>query len=238
MFDASGSSCSDESQEVPSASQAFELFQRDLEPAIELSGRELQTRPVSVHLSASSASKALATPAPRKHPPLPSSHIHSNLPIGHDFISPFNMQFVPENQQRGPHATLLMLRKGTLDSLIRGHASVPINAASLLIAASSLALPTGKANWEHVKHLMKQRRYIAMLSRVVLNFDLQSPSLLLPRNYLSDNAEPPVFEASIEASKGLVVIHNWLVCFAFCASMLVLMTVSPGGVHVNHRRPR
>jgi hypothetical protein len=237
MFDASGSSCSDESIEVPGAYQPGEYFQRSQEDAIDLTSQVSPNRPVSAHVSESSAVKALATPAPRKHP-LPSSHSHIHISMGHGSISPFNLQNVlPENQQKGPHAPLLMLRKGALDGLISRHASVSKNTASLLIAASSLALPPGKANWEHVKTLMKQRRYITMLSRVVLNFDQQSPSLLLPRNYVSDNAEPPVFESSSDASKGLAVIHNWLVCYAFCAFRLVLLTDPTGGVHVDHRWP-
>ena len=56
-----------------------------------------------------------------------------------------------------------------------------------------------------------QRRYISLLSHAVLDVDSQSPILSIPRDYLSNNPTPPVFQASSEAAQGLVIIHNWLV---------------------------
>ena len=103
------------------------------------------------------------------------------------------------------------MRKGTLDCLVKAHANVPSNVVSLLIAASSLGLPPSKSNWEHIQILLKQRRYIPILSRVVLDIDTRSPQLLLPREYVSNNTAPPTFHASSEASQGLIIIHNWLV---------------------------
>lgn len=120
---------------------------------------------------------------------------------------------------RGPHVTaLLMLRKGALDGLVGRLVDVPKDAISLLLAASSLMLPPDKLHWEHVKSLIQQRRYINMLSRVVLEVGPQSPSLFLARDYLSKNASPPAFQVSSEAAHGLSVIHNWLVHLFFnCA---------------------
>ncbi len=202
MFDVSGTSCSDDSIDgTRSPKKPVEQFSRDQKPV-----RESHTRQASVLSSQASASNALSTPAPQKHP-RPMTHVS----IGHGQPSPLNHPFRSESEHGGPHVPLLMLRKGTLDCLAKNHADVSSSAVALLVAASSLALPLGKSSWEHVKPLILQRRYISMLSRVILDFDSQSPFLQLPREYLSKHSTPPVFQASSDASHGLIIIHNWLV---------------------------
>lgn len=223
MFNASGSSCSsDEDLDYARGSHAAS------EHSVHI--QELRSE-ASSHKSPShlpfSASKfgahALDTPAPQKHP-RPANH--TCTPNGHASSLPVALRFQARSQQRGPHILLLAMRKGTLDGLVKRHASVPKDAISLLLAASSLVLPPGKSNWAHVQSLIQQRRFITMLSRAVLEIDSQSPSLLLPRNYLSNHATPPVFETSSEASQGLTVIHNWIVCICACileeASLLTI----------------
>jgi hypothetical protein len=209
MFDASGSSSSsDDAIDISSGTQvAPEISLHDEEPGRQLSSPE--TRPATMPHSRQSALQALATPAPEKHP-RPASHILWNHQ-SYDQAPPFQS----EMQKRELHVPLLMMRKGTLDALVRRSVSVPKSAISLLIAASSLALPLDKLKWEHVKTLIMQRRYIALLSHAVLDVDSQSPILSIPRDYLSNNPTPPVFQASSEATQGLVVIHNWLVLCLF-----------------------
>jgi hypothetical protein len=210
LFDDSGSSSSEDSINVTEVSQTrVAQHQRDQVHVVEASGRDYETH-VSVPLSESPASKALDTPAPQKHP-CPTIQSHSHLSIGHTSVTPSHLHFRHENRQRGPHVALLAMRKGTLDCLVKAHANVPSNVVSLLIAASSLGLPPSKSNWEHIQMLLKQRRYIPILSRVVLDIDTRSPQLLLPREYVSNNTAPPTFHASSEASQGLIIIHNWLV---------------------------
>ena len=218
MFDASGSSCSDNSIDSSRSPQiAVEQPPRDQKPA-----RESHSRQASVLSSQASASKALSTPAPQKHPrPM------AQVSIGHSQPSPSIPPFRSESEHGGPHVPLLMLRKGTLDCLAKNHSHAPSNAVALLVAASSLALPLGKSSWEHVKPLILQRRYIPMLSRVVLDFDPQSPSLQLPREYVSKSSTPPVFQASSDASHGLAIIHNWLVLCTYAHLRLRSSLCSP-----------
>lgn len=205
MFDASGSSSSsDDAIDISSDTQiAPEIPLHDKEPGKQPSSPE--TRPATMPHSRQSALHALATPAPEKHP-RPASHNFWNHQ-SYDQAPPIQS----EMQKRELHVPLLMMRKGTLDGIVRRSASVPKNAISLLIAASSLVLPLDKLKWEHVKTLIMQRRYISLLSHAVLDVDSQSPILSIPRDYLSNNPTPPVFQASSEAAQGLVIIHNWLV---------------------------
>lgn len=209
MFDASGSSCSsDEAIDVGSSHK----LSHELVP--ESSGLESRTSTQNaVPLSESPALHVPANPAPQRHPS-PVGHILNNVSSAcSPSSSSFHSSLHCEMKQRYPHATtLLMLRKGALDCLGRRSVDVPKNAISLLLAASNLILSPDKLNWEYVKSLIQQRRYVAMLSRVVLEVDPQSPSLLLARDYLSKHVSHPVFQVSSEAAHALCVIHNWLVC--------------------------
>jgi hypothetical protein len=222
MFDASGSSCSsDEETNAASCSQnAAEHSQKgqELRAAAESSDLESHMHPQNTAgPSESSALHLLATPAPQKHPQ-PASHIPMRLSNGRSpFFTSSNLRFHNDVKPREPHALLLMLRKGSLDGLVKRSVELPKNAISLLLAASSLVLPLEKLNWEYVKSLIQQRRYITVLSRAVLDVGSQSPALLLPRDYLSKNVSPPVFQVSPEAARGLCVIHNWLVAFLILA---------------------
>ena len=212
MFDVSGSSSSsDEDRDHASGSEVSFEHSVSSSHAGELHAEAFLHKSPS-HLSATHASHALDTPAPQKHP-RPAGHTAAHVSKAHPSSLPLVFRVQARSQQRGPHVPLLAMRKGMLDGLIKRYATVPTDVISLLLAASSLVLPPGKANWTHVQSLIQQRRFITLLSRATLETDPQSPSLLPPRKYLSGHSSPPVFEASAEASQGLSVIHSWLVPF-------------------------
>jgi hypothetical protein len=171
-----------------------------------------------------SHSQALATPAPQKHPQ-PASHVSDNVSGIHASLPPPTPCGRAAEQRPLPHVALLMMRKGALDSIASRNFNLPEQAVALLLAASSMVLPLGNFDWQHVRSLIRQRRFVQTLARAPLDIDPRSPALLLPRKYLQQHAAPPGLKGASEASHGLAVIHNWLVGHVMNTCVLVFTSV-------------
>jgi hypothetical protein len=99
-----------------------------------------------------SHSQALATPAPQKHPQ-PASHVSDNVSGIHASLPPPTPCGRAAEQRPLPHVALLMMRKGALDSIASRNFNLPEQAVALLLAASSMVLPLGNFDWQHVRSI-------------------------------------------------------------------------------------